>query len=705
MSVRLHRFQASTTATYTLEVGDLYFRFYVTGGQVESTPGTPYEIAHPYADADIAALRFRQINDVIYITHPDYPVGKLSRISNASWTYAVVEFDTVPTLDENVDDITITASNDVGTITLEASSAIFDALHVGSYWRIGYKRKTGSLNLYLAGDVDSNGYLIYGDFNVRTYGIWEATIVLQKRIAVTGGSLLEWETVKEWKGESDRNIDVVAEADEPVEYRLRVQDFVSGTDARVVLEWSDAIIYGTVKITAVGSGTSATATVTETLYSEAGLDIADHPTKYWAEGAWSDYRGYPRVCCVHEQRLVFGGTYYQPATIWGSVTGDFENFLYGVADDAAWAFQLASEELNTIQWIESLNVLVIGTDTGEWRGRGNDLGDSITPTRRDFKQRTFFGSEYLPAIKVGDSTVLFVERKGRKIRELFVNGDMFETADLTLLSEHVTLGGVVQMAWQGDRRILWVVTAQGDLYGLTYDREQDVAGWHGPHTTEGTYGSVCTVYGQSGSDDEVWVIVTRIVGSSSVVFVERFDPTQWTAKADAFMVDAGLTYEGSPETDFTGADHLAGLACVGTADGIPFAATVDGAGAFSLPTGFDPASVVHIGLSYVSEASPYRMDVDPQAGVTAGKIRRITSLHARLLDTIGGSKRASGDTAAKALEYASADGSADPALFSGDVEIDFQTGHEYDPTITIRQAEPLPMTLTGLIVGTTVSST
>lgn len=701
MSTRLWRFQFSTAKTFAIEVGGLYFRFYTDHGQVQSG-GNPYEVAHPYAAEDVANLYFKQINDVIYITHPDYPVGKLSRVSDASWTYEVVAFDTVATLDENVTETTITADGATGSVNLEASSAIFDPLHVDSFWRIGYKRPSGLLEVFINANIDSNGYVIFGTYNVRTYGTWAADVVLEKK-----NHAGEWEEVQRWRGNLDRNIDVESEATEPVEYRLRVQNYESHSDvARVVLEWRDAIIYGTVQIDSVGSdGTTATATVTEDLYSEPGWTQEDHATIYWQEGAWSDYRGYPRAVALHEQRLVFGGTAFNPATLWGSVVGDFENFLRGSADDASWAFQLAAEELNAIQWIESLDVLAIGTSGGEWRGRGDELGGSITPTRFDFKQKTFFGSAYRRAVKVADSTVLFIERGSRKIRELHIAGDTFETADLTLLSENVTASGADHLAWQADQRILWMVNGDGELWGLTYDREQQVAGWHGPHTTAGTYHAVCCLYGIPPAFDEVWVIVERAQGSGTVLRVEYFDPADWENLEDAFFVDSGLSYDGSPVSELSGLEHLAGLDIVGLADGVAFEATVDESGAFTLPSAIGAASKVHAGLAFTSELSPFRLDVDAGIGPFPGKVRTIDRLHARLYRSAGGSYKKPEDTdeTAKPIEYQRENGTG--ALKNGDVQLGYKAGHAYDPTIIVRQSDPYPMTVQALIVGLEVSST
>jgi len=537
--------------------------------------------------------------------------------------------------------------------------------------------------------------VIYGRFNVRTYGIWSADIVLQRKDQ-TGG----WETVKRWVGASDRNIDVEHEAEQPETYRLSIQNYVTSTGvARAVLEWGDAVIFGTVKITAVGSGSSATAEVTEELFEEFGSAIETIGTPYWAEGAWSDYRGYPRAVTCHETRLIFGGTYYQPATIWGSQIDDFENFDRGNgADDESFAFQLAGDETNAIQWLESMECLVIGTMGGEWRGVGDEYGAAITPTKRNFKQRTFFGSEHVPALKVGDSTLIFVEYKGRKIRELYIQGDQFQSADLTLLDDEVANGGVVQMAWQREQRVLWVVNGDGELFGLTYEREQQVSGWHGPHTTAGTYQSVATTYGERGANDEVWVIVQRTMGSTVGSRIERMNPERWEDIEDAVYVDSAITYRGSPQTSFTGATHLAEQQVVGLADGVPFEALVDPDGNFDLPSGTAAASVVHVGLPYTSEMQPFRLDIDAVNGVYAGKVRRVDEVKVRVLKTAGGQYLTPDSVTPRALEYPS-NKTGTGLLKSGDIATGFKSGHEHDPAIIIRQSQPLPMTLLALLIS------
>src|SRR5690349_20662276 len=54
---------------YILEFGNLYVRFWQDGGQVLNG-GIPYEVATPYATADLPLLKLVQQGDVITITCP-----------------------------------------------------------------------------------------------------------------------------------------------------------------------------------------------------------------------------------------------------------------------------------------------------------------------------------------------------------------------------------------------------------------------------------------------------------------------------------------------------------------------------------------------------------------------------------------------------------------------------------------------------------
>lgn len=89
---RLIPFQFSTEQTYILEFGNLYIRFISMGGQVVSG-GVPYEIVTPYTTAQLQALKFTQSADVMTIVHPDHPPRELARLGPTNWTLTAITFE------------------------------------------------------------------------------------------------------------------------------------------------------------------------------------------------------------------------------------------------------------------------------------------------------------------------------------------------------------------------------------------------------------------------------------------------------------------------------------------------------------------------------------------------------------------------------------------------------------------------------------
>ena len=121
---RLIPFEFSTTQTYVLEFGNNYIRFFKDKGQILSG-GLAYEISSPYLTAELFDIKFAQSADVMYITHPNHEVMKLSRTGHTAWTLAEVEFTDGPYLATNTTTTTLTpASASVGTGVNITASAV-----------------------------------------------------------------------------------------------------------------------------------------------------------------------------------------------------------------------------------------------------------------------------------------------------------------------------------------------------------------------------------------------------------------------------------------------------------------------------------------------------------------------------------------------------------------------------------------------------
>jgi len=143
-AVRLIPFEFSTEQAYVIEAGAGYFRFYMNGGRIESSPGTAYEIATPYGVADLAGLKWAQSADVLYLCHPKFAPHKLARAGHTSWSLSPIDFQDGPYLDENVGAITLAPAAVSGAaVTLTASAALFAATDVGRLVRIRHGSSWG----------------------------------------------------------------------------------------------------------------------------------------------------------------------------------------------------------------------------------------------------------------------------------------------------------------------------------------------------------------------------------------------------------------------------------------------------------------------------------------------------------------------------------------------------------------------------------
>jgi hypothetical protein len=92
---RVIGFNYSTTTSYVIEIGQGYMRFFTGGAPVINTTvddvitsGTP-----PWLATEVNDIQFIQINDVMYMTHPNHPVQKLSRLTATTFKIETVVFD------------------------------------------------------------------------------------------------------------------------------------------------------------------------------------------------------------------------------------------------------------------------------------------------------------------------------------------------------------------------------------------------------------------------------------------------------------------------------------------------------------------------------------------------------------------------------------------------------------------------------------
>ena len=595
-----------TTNTFQLtnkdgtNINSSSFTTYTSGGVSNKV----FEITTPYTTAQLFDLKFAQSADVMYITHPEHEVEKLSRTGHTAWTLTDVDFTKGPMQDANITTTTLNPGQSaVGTGIALVASAV-----------TGINSGSG----FLATDV--------GRFV-----------------------------------------------------------FLSG---------------GYAKITGVTDTTNATI---EILVALSGASA----TADWRLGAFSDTTGHPSCVTFFEQRLVFAGTTNQPQTIFFSKSGDYENMdanLGGtVADDDAIIYTIASNQVNAIRFMTATRTLIIGTAGGEFTVSGGGTDNAITPTNILIKKQSNHGAANVDAIAVGNAT-LFLQRAKRKIRELAYNFDVdgYIAPDMTILAEHISEGGLTQMAYQQEpNQVIYAVRGDGELIGLTYQREQQVTAWH-RHIFGGVFGSgnaVCESVAVIPTDDteyEVYVIVKRTINGATRRFVEyinNFDFTE-TDNTTFNFLDSALAYSGSAVTTISGLDHLEGQTVSILANGATHPDKTVSNGSITL----DRSSTnVKVGLSYSSILQTMRLDAGSQNGTSQGKTKRIYEITIRLYESVGVEVGESLDNMER-IPFRTSSDPMDQGIppFTGDKAVEFRGNYDTDGFIFVRQTQPLPLTILSL---------
>lgn len=683
---RIIPFEYSTTDAYIIEMGDEYFRFYRNGGQIQSA-GSPYEIVSPYDKTDLFEVQFAQDAQIMRMVHPDYAPYKLTRTAHTAWTMTEIVFEDGPFIDENDDTtITITPSARIGSITLTASSAIFDVSdHVGALWEISYLVDSNSVNERIIAVGETVGPVtVHEDqeFTWVTSGHWGGTMILER--SEDDGST--WGIVgPPATYDFDGNIQYTGLETEKggAEYRLRmtVRNFGDDNICKATLTAIGFEQASVVDITAVASTTSATATVIDTLPDTAA-------TWRWAEGAWSTFRGFPRTIEHHEQRAIYGGSASFPQTIWSSITAaddtDYDDLSIGTDDDDAWIYVLPG--MNPLQWMRSGDFLMIGTTAAI--GRLGTPDKALTPTFVEYRKQAQNGSAYIQAVNAVDA-ILFVERGGQKIREVTYtfNTDRYIAPDLTVLAEHVTGDGIVQIDFQNrPDPVLWCVREDGELLSFTYKRRHDVLAWSRSDTgASGLFKSVATIPGPN--ETEVWTVAARTIDSNSVQYIEAFQSVDWTKTSsptdanDMWFVDSG-------HTDGNDLSHLEGETVAVLADARPIGTFIVSGGAITA-SGY---TNYVIGLPYTSVYESMPVVAQAQGLSSALMKTAVLNVVMDFQDTLACNLGVD-STNKSAIQFSKDSFATTIDAFTGVKPSTFPRGLSRDMTIYVDTSDPVPLTL------------
>jgi len=752
---RMIDFVVSRDVAYVLEFGDLYVRIFSPSGVY-----TGIELVSPYTAAQVAAIDYTQGADTMFLFHSAVPIQRLRSFTPTVWDLSAAPF-TVQPFDEvgyrPAATLTLSATTGIG-ITATASAAVFLVSDVGRniVSAAGVGVITGftsttivtiTITTAFAALVQASGAW-YMDVSPQAFLTANAkspagsAVTLSSAItraatltlsALTGSITVTASAAVFSAGDVGKTI----YADSGV---LTIATFTSATQVSGTTTTSFAsntyasgaygvtgdafrsvdvgkyvrMNDGLLKITAVASTTSATATI----LTELSSIVAVPPLAWTLEDAmWSATFGYPSTGTLFQQRLWVANTVRNPQHVWASVTGQYLNFQKGTKDTDACIFQIASDTINPISYLASQTALVVHTYGGEFVMTGG-TDTAITPTNVKIEPQTFHGSKGVRPLTVGKESV-FVQRSGRKVRAMSyqIQIDGYVAPDLAALSEHITETGIVAMAYQQEpESMLWFVLANGTLVSCTLDREQNVNGW-AKHYTQGAFESVTVV--PNGANDQVWVVVRRKVNGAIVRYVEWFDadfqpfypaatdplafPPQDDPVTYGTTLDAAVVIDSATGVStLTGLNHLEAATVKVVSDGSSMGDFVVTGGQVTLPR---TARRSLVGLHFKSTTTMLTPETGTGTGTAQGNSMRTGEITMRFLDTVG-AQVLDGDGRSQDVpwrHFGAAVLNQAPEVFTGNVRIEMLGWERGRSEISVVQDEPMPMHLLSVIRKFTVN--
>jgi len=406
----------------------------------------------------------------------------------------------------------VPAADDDALLTCSADH--FEEDHVGALFALTQPRVYSSVTINVTATDESNELLVEGSWTLSIETGWIATVQLERKIRED----TEWELIRQWTAYStNRAIQIAGYEDEDnAYYRIKVSAYSSGT-IKGELTCDEANHTGICRIVEYDDATTANVIIVKDF-------VSGEATTRWAEGAWSDVRGYPSSGCFIEDRCVYGGMKALAngtslATVWLSGSGDYEDFKEGTKGADSFSVTIATTE--TLQWVEAMDNLIVGTTGGTFYIRSSKMDTVLVPNPPPIcRQQSAYPCNRTRPIKVMKTMVYL---SGRQVRELgYDRGSFAWDTDLTALCEQITHSPIAGMALQTNPdTILWFYHEDGSSSAFVYDRENDIMAWAWmPLALSGggvspKVKSLCVIP-DYGSGDEIYVAVNRTITGKTV---------------------------------------------------------------------------------------------------------------------------------------------------------------------------------------------
>ena len=459
------------------------------------------------------------------------------------------------------------------TLSVSAGNYSFNSLQVGGLFKLTHYVESQAVTAAFGSATTSGSIKCFTTWRLITHGTWTGKIRVEK--SVDGGTT--WTVLRSFSGANDFNADTSGTEDielntEPFLVRLNMYSYSSGTcnaDLTTDAFYQDGIVQATAYI-------SPTALTVSVLTEVASTAV----TTAWAEGSFSNYRGWPSVARFFQDRLVYAATNSEQQTLWMTAIGNYYSFIRHstLLDTDAITINLPSRQVNAINGLLAFKKLLVFTASSIW-SVGPVAGTALTPTTVQTDVEEYSGSSGINPAVIGTEAI-YCQVGGEIIRNIGfqLQVDGFTGSEANILAYHLFQGyTITKMAYQRNpNSILWCLRSDGVLLSLTYNQEQTVVAW-AHHDTDGTVESICVIPGDT--TDELWISVSRDNGR----YIERMIGRKQFDLTDHVFMDSYTTYD-SPTLVISSLTHLASqVVSILADDTVLDQQTVTAGGAITLP--------------------------------------------------------------------------------------------------------------------------
>ncbi len=682
-------------------------RILANGGLLTSPASggvAPFELAIPYAAADLPNVRFAQSGNFVFFACAGKQPRILQRLSSdVDWTIGPYLTTGGPVDKQNIDQsITIEASAFTGDMTLTG---------VGTNWTPGLVGGVFKLAMADINDVPiwiaDDSTLAVGDERQFQGNVYEVT-ALGAGNMTTGptppthldGSV----TIPTGSGSSGAPESVTWKFLNPGYGYVRVTGFTNPTllsatfiapAGSTTWQLPDDVTDEESKFSGKGGGGG-------------GILVAGNGTYRWSPPVWDDDAGWPDQVMLFEDTLMWS----RGDTFWRTTTGNFFDFDLFISGSSALTGSIISDDgsLIDIEWLQHAGPVLVGGRDGEFIIRGPDIYDPLTADNIRIVPDSYEGScPHIPAR--AEQGTLFIGRDRTRMHHVKFQPltERSELHEVTATARHILATKAVRVAWQRDpNHVAWICCQDGGLRSLTYFVEQQVIGWARHPMINGAVEDLCALQSPDNTVTQIFMIVRRVVNGVTQRYVETLTPYFPIVPASdvdgpqnaggAWHLDCGAQYIGPPATVIGGLDFLVGQTVLAHTDGYmqgPF--VVSPAGTITLP---NAAQNVVVGLPMPWRARTVPYDLSTGKGSTKGAKKRANEVKVDMVNSAGGRitvnpQVANSPTDDMQLTGGNAYAGAIP-LFSGTKRFKIRGASDNMLQVEIGASDTMPFTLTGI---------